>query len=140
MESSIGLGLVNTIITYPASLLLQLPQRAAGKPNVIIAFPIFGVLSTILYTYFYYPYRMSHRFIFSSLVYMQLFSMLWRGILLLFNAAQRTSFTESLNLFSTATKDSLISVPLNFLIQIIIWYSVILVSNRIAVHWFTKEK
>lgn len=140
MNSSFGLGLANTLITYPASLLIQLPVRTATHPKVVVAFPLFGILSTIIYTYFYYPYRMSHRFILEGLVAMQVCSMFWRSLLLLFSLSQRADFNNSLELFFTHTKDSLITTPINFLIQVVTWYCVILVSNRIALRWFVKSE
>lgn len=138
MSSSFGLGLANTLITYPASLLIQLPVRTVTPLKVVVAFPLFGILSTIIYTYFYYPYRMSHRFILESLLAMQVCSMLWRSILLLFSATQRAAFNDGLTLLSEFPKEGMITTPLNFLIQAVTWYCVILVSNRIALRWFVK--
>lgn len=139
MATSIGLGLVNTLITYPASLLIQLPI-SFDVPQLPIAFPLFGVLATILYTCFYYPYRMSYAFIAAGLIYMQLISMIVRAVFLLFSSSQRTLFFEQLHQLSSASAKVIATVPLNFLIQVVIWFSVILVSNRIALRWFAKSQ
>lgn len=139
MSSSFGLGLVNVLITYPASLLVQLPT-SFDVPHLPIAFPLFGVLAVILYTIFYYPYRMSYAFIFSGILYMQLISMLFGSVHLLFSSAQRNLFFDQLKQLAAASAKIQATVPLNLLIQAVIWFCVILVSNRAAMRWFAKEK
>lgn len=141
MTNSFGLGLANTPLTYPASLLFQLPQRSAKNlPKVKIELPLLGILSTVLYTRYYHPHRMTRWFILKSMLYMQLISMFVRGIFLAFSASSRAEFMQQLDLFSTFTKDSLLSTTINFIIQIILWYFMILLSNRAAVRWFLKKE
>lgn len=139
MASSAGLGLVNFLITYPASLLIQLPTQF-DTPAIPIVFPLFGVLAVILYTRYYYPYLMSYAFIIYGIFYMQLISMIFRALQLLFSSAQRNLFFDQLKQLSGASAKIIATVPLNFLIQMVIWFSVILVSNRIAVRWFLKSE
>ncbi|GMU19868.1 MAG: hypothetical protein AMXMBFR12_10590 [Candidatus Babeliales bacterium] len=138
MATSFGLGLVNSLITYPASLLVQLPTHF-DVPHLPIAFPLFGVLAVILYTIFYYPYRMSYAFIFSGIISMQLISMIFRTVHLLFSNIQRNLFFEQIKQLFTASAKIQAMVPLNFFVQAVIWFSVILVSNRLALHWFAKS-
>lgn len=141
MKSSCGLALVNTIFTHPASLLLQLPKRCPKNvPHLKFSIPIGALLTTIWYTRYYHPQLMTHLFIFKSMFYMQLISMLISGVILAFSAAQRAEFMFSLDLFSTHTKNSLLSTPINFILQIIVWYLVIFLSNRAAVRWFLKPE
>ena len=139
MATSFGSGLVNTLITHPASLLVQLPATF-DAPQLPIAFPLFGVLAVILYTRFYYPYRMSYAFIISGILYMQLTSMIFRTVHLLFSSVKRDLFFEQLKQLAHTSAKIQATVPLNLLIQCAIWFSVILVSNRIAVRWFTKSE
>ncbi|CAN5174156.1 hypothetical protein BH09DEP1_BH09DEP1_5570 [soil metagenome] len=139
MASSIGLGLVNTLITYPASLLIQLPTTF-DLPKLPVAFPLFGVLAVILFTRFYYPYRMSYAFIFAGIIYMQLISMIFRAVHLLISSEKRNLFFDQLKQLASASAKIQATVPLNLLIQVVIWFCVILVSNRIAIRWFTKAE
>lgn len=139
MSNSFGLGLVNALITYPASLLVQLPANF-DAPQLPIAFPLFGVVAAILYTIFYYPYRMSYAFIFLGILYMQLISMILRAIHLLFSSVQRDLFFEQLKQLASASAKIQATIPLNLLIQLVIWFSVILVSNRAALRWFVKSE
>lgn len=139
MATSFGLGLVNSLITYPASLLIQLPT-SFDVPKLPIAFPLFGVLAVILYTIFYYSYRMSYAFIFFGMVYMQLISMIFHAVHLLFSSAQRNIFFDQLKQLASASAKIQATVPLNLIIQAVIWFSVILVSNRLAMRWFVKGK
>lgn len=141
MKSSCGLAIANTIFTHPASLLLQLPQRChKNLPHLKFNIPIIAILTTILYTRYYHPQRMTHLFIFKSMLYMQFISMLISGAIIVFHAAQRAEFMFKLSLFSTHTKDCLLSTPINFTLQIIVWYLVIFISNRVAVLWFLKSE
>lgn len=139
MATSFGLGLVNALITYPASLLVQLPTNFE-MPHLAIGFPLFGVLAVILYTIFYHPYRMSYAFIFSGIIYMQLISMIFRAVHLLFSSTQRNLFFDQIKQLAAASLKIQAMVPLNLVVQGVIWFSVILVSNRLAAYWFAKSK